>query len=64
MKMISVRFDPATLSVPEALMDDADRTSQGEMIRLLVKRAYRALLTHAQHASRNTSQETGGTHET
>jgi hypothetical protein len=40
----NIRLDDESLGMLDALMQDEDRSSQREMIRVLIKRAYRALL--------------------
>jgi hypothetical protein len=40
---IGVRLDANTARMLEVLMEDEDRSTKGEMIRVLIKRAYRAL---------------------
>jgi hypothetical protein len=50
-----LRLDAELLAMLDALMEDEDRSSQREMIRVLIKRAYRALV-----ARRSTSDSTLG----
>jgi Arc/MetJ-type ribon-helix-helix transcriptional regulator len=44
MQTISIRLDDESLNMLAALMQDEERSSQSEMIRVLMKRAYRALV--------------------
>lgn len=48
MAITGVRLDAATARMLEALMEDEERSTKSEMIRLLIRRAYRARFAKAQ----------------
>jgi predicted transcriptional regulator len=50
---MSIRLDEEALAMLDALMRDEDRSSQRDMIRVLIKRAYRALV-----AQRSATEDT------
>jgi hypothetical protein len=56
-KTATLRLDEESVAMLDALMDDEDRSSQHDMIRVLIKRAYRALVSRrsaTEHALRGT----------
>jgi hypothetical protein len=52
MKTLGVRLDEETLRMLAALTEDDERTSQSEMVRVLIKRAYRELVAQRSAAER------------
>jgi hypothetical protein len=57
LKMIGIRLDDEKLHMLAALMQEDERISQSEMVRVLIKRAYRALVAQRSVAG-NTIPET------
>jgi hypothetical protein len=59
MKTAGVRFDKKTRAMLRAIMDYEDRTTESDMIRVLIRRAYRALPSEAQTVDTATRREDG-----
>jgi hypothetical protein len=57
MKSLGVRLDEQTRAMLRAIMDYEDRTTESDMIRVLIRRGYRALPPEAKIADTTTPRD-------